>query len=226
MLRDGDSRKVTVAVAAMVAMLVAATVTVLTVSVRTLGADATPRPMAARYLSQPVVAGGDQAGAPHHQPQAAGQTPVRMGGWTPRIGRQIAERALRWLDWPYSFAGGSAHGPTYGVAVDEASRNDPHIRGFDCSGLVVYAIAPWRNVEHLASAQYVQTGTWHPALSTLLPGDLIFWSKNGTIADVGHVAIYIGDGKVVQAPNSGARITITPIGEITAGRIGTVRPLT
>lgn len=226
MLRDRDSRRITAAVVAMLALLVGATVTVLTVSIRTIGADAGPGPLTAQYLSRPVVAGVNASAAPNHRARAATQQPVRMGGWTPEIGRQIAERALRWLDWPYSFAGGNAHGPTYGVAVDEASRNDPHIRGFDCSGLVLYALAPWRQLTHLASAQYVQTGTWHPALNTLLPGDLVFWSRSGTIADVGHVAIYVGDGKVVQAPNSGARIVITPIDEVRAGKIGTVRPLT
>jgi cell wall-associated NlpC family hydrolase len=157
---------------------------------------------------------------------AAAAPPVRMGGWTPQIGVQIAQRAMHWLNWPYSFAGGNAAGPTYGVAVDQASRNDGRVLGFDCSGLVLYALAPWRSLDHLASAQYRETGTWHPALNSLMPGDLVFWSKDGSIDGVGHVAVYIGDGNVIQAPHSGARITITPLMQVESGAIGTVRPLT
>lgn len=148
------------------------------------------------------------------------------GGWTPEIGRSIAERALAWQSWPYSFGAGDASGPTYGHAVDEASRRDGQVKGFDCSGLVLYALAPWRRVDHLASAQYGQAGSFHPALDQLAPGDLIFWSSDGTVSGVGHVAVYIGNGMVVQAPQSGAYVTVTPLDRVEAGRIGVTRPLT
>lgn len=220
---DGSRRSLAIAVGATTVVLIAVVIAVLGISVHTLRAHSAPVPTS--YLMRPVVADG--AALPAAAPQRAeAAAPPRMGSWTPEIGRQIAERALHWLSWPYSFAGGNAHGPTYGVAVDKDSRNDPSVRGFDCSGLVLYALAPWRTVAHLASSQYVQAGTWHPTLSTLLPGDLVFWSDDGTVAGVEHVAIYVGDGKVVQAPRSGSRITITPIGQVRTGRIGTVRPLT
>ena len=206
-------------IAAIVALLLAGVFAVVVAFGSPTSSTALP-PIPERVLLQPVAAG--------HAPAAAQQAaaPARMGAWTPQIGREIAQRALRWLNWPYSFAGGNASGPTYGVAVDNDSRNDPNVRGFDCSGLVLYALAPWRRLTHLASAQYVESGTWHPSLESLQPGDLVFWSKDGTIGGVGHVAIYLGDGKVIQAPHSGARITITPVGEVEPGAIGTVRPLT
>jgi cell wall-associated NlpC family hydrolase len=178
-----------------------------------------------RLLSQPIVAGNNAAAPATRSVTDRVVVTERMGGWTPDIGRQIAERALHWYDWPYSFAAGNAQGPTYGTAVDAASRNDGHVLGFDCSGLVLYAMAPWRQLDHYAAAQYVESGTWHPSLDSLMPGDLVFWSKDGTIAGVGHVAIYIGGGEVVQAPHSGARITVTPLGDVEPGVIGTVRPL-
>jgi cell wall-associated NlpC family hydrolase len=158
--------------------------------------------------------------------QAAAELP-RMGNWTPERGREIAERALTWLNWPYAFAGGGPDGPSYGVAVDSDSRNDPSVRGFDCSGLVMYALAPFtRSLSHDAAAQYTEVGTWHPALDSLQIGDLIFWSKDGTIAGIGHVAIYIGNGNVIQAPRSGDRIRITPIFQVEPGDMGATRPLT
>lgn len=213
-------RAVRFGVAAAVALLLAGVFAVVVAFGAPTGSTAAP-PIPERVLLQPVAAGNAPAAA-----QQQAEAPARMGAWTPQIGREIAQRALRWLDWPYSFAGGNASGPTYGVAVDKDSRNDPHIRGFDCSGLVLYALAPWRELTHLASAQYVQSGNWHPSLESLQPGDLVFWSEDGTIAGVGHVAIYVGDGKVIQAPHSGARITITPLDEVEPGAIGTVRPLT
>lgn len=152
--------------------------------------------------------------------------PVRIGNWTPERGRVIAQRALAWVGWPYSFAAGNAAGPTFGVAVDEASRNDGSVRGFDCSGLVLFALAPWKRVDHFAASQYLQAGSMHPSLKSLLPGDLIFWSKDGTVGGVGHVAVYIGGGNVVQAPQSGQLVTVTRIDQVEPGTIGTTRPLT
>ncbi len=160
--------------------------------------------------------------------QAATAVKIRPvpGGWTPQIGVDIANRALKWLNTPYSWAAGNASGPTYGLAVDKDSRNDGHVVGFDCSGLVLYALAPWMNVAHSAAAQYVEAGTMHPTFNQLQPGDLLFWSENGTVNGVGHVAIYIGNGNVVQAPHSGDVVRVTPLSQVDAGTIGTTRPLT
>lgn len=148
------------------------------------------------------------------------------GVWTPAIGQAIADRALRWLGWPYTFDGGNAAGPTYGNAVDYDSRNDAHVYGFDCSGLSLYAVTPWLNLDHDAATQYSQAGSVHPAPAELQPGDLVFWSNNGTVTGIGHEAIYLGQGQVVQAPHSGAQIEITPLALVESGYFGATRPLT
>jgi cell wall-associated NlpC family hydrolase len=149
--------------------------------------------------------------------------PAPMGDWTAHRGVRIAERALRWRNWPYSFAAGSADGPSYGTPVDHDSRNDGNVYGFDCSGLTMYAVAPWRNLAHDAATQ---VGSYHPAIDSLQPGDLVFWSKDGTIGGIGHVAIYVGNGLVVQAPHSGDVIRLTPIYQVESGTMGATRPLT
>ena len=59
-------------------------------------------------------------------------------------------------------------------------------------------------MDHYAPNQYTQAGSFHPSTGQLMPGDLVFWSDNGTVGGIGHVAIYIGNGNVVQAPFSGA----------------------
>ncbi|MDT0263766.1 C40 family peptidase [Jatrophihabitans lederbergiae] len=148
------------------------------------------------------------------------------GAWTPSIGQAIADRALRWLGWPYTFDGGTAAGPTYGRAVDYDSRNDASVYGFDCSGLSLYALAPWLNLDHDAATQYSQAGSVHPTNAELQPGDLVFWSNDGTVTGIGHEAIYLGQGQVVQAPHSGAKIEITPLGQVESGYYGATRPLT
>jgi cell wall-associated NlpC family hydrolase len=69
---------------------------------------------------------------------------------------------------------------------------------FDCSGLVVYA---WRAVGvelvHYSRAQY--QATERISLKDARPGDLAFYFEKGAR----HVAIYIGDGKVVHASDYG-----------------------
>ena len=167
---------------------------------------------------------------PAPQAAAVAQTvptvPQRIGNWTPQRGVRIARRALRWLNVPYSFGAGGADGPSYGVPVDHDSRNDGHVYGFDCSGLTMYALAPWLRLDHDAAAQYSEVGSYHPAIDALQPGDLVFWSGDGTVEGIGHVAIYVGNGEVVQAPHSGDVIRVTPVYEVEAGTMGATRPLT
>ena len=57
-----------------------------------------------------------------------------------------------------------------------------------------------------------------------MPGDIIIMSVHGDITTVGHVAIYIGDGKMVHAQSSATGVCITPVSNynaryITARRI-------
>ena len=46
------------------------------------------------------------------------------------------------------------------------------------------------------------------------------------MAGIGHVALYIGGGNVIQAPYSGSYIQVTPLGQVEAGYFGATRPLT
>jgi cell wall-associated NlpC family hydrolase len=152
--------------------------------------------------------------------------PNPTGGWSPAVGQTAVNRAMAYLNWPYSFAAGNFNGPTYGVPVDYDSRNDARVYGFDCSGLTLYAWAPYIHMTHYAATQYWQAGSVHPNISSLMPGDLVFWSSDGSVSGIGHVAIYIGNGNVIQAPYSGAYLEITPIDQVENGYYGATRPLT
>ena len=79
-------------------------------------------------------------------------------------------------------------------------------RGFDCSGLVMYAFAQIGvSVPHSSYAQY---GMGTPvSMSQLQPGDLVFF------AGASHVGIYIGGGQFIHAPHTGDVVKISSLSE-------------
>lgn len=77
--------------------------------------------------------------------------------------------------------------------------------GADCSGFVMSIMKKYGvSLPHHSGSQ-AQYGTT-VSLSEALPGDLIFYAKNGTI---NHVAIYIGNGQVIHASNPRTGIKIS-----------------
>ncbi len=137
------------------------------------------------------------------------------GGWTAEKGQQVVAAAEQWLGTPYAWAGGTADGPSEGQSPDEG------ITGFDCSGLALYA---WAQVgvslDHYSGYQY--TSGSHPSIDAMMPGDLVFFSYDGTPASIHHVAIYIGNGQMIQAPQSGDVVKISPMRY--SGLVGATRP--
>ncbi|MBD1543610.1 C40 family peptidase, partial [Arthrobacter sp. IA7] len=80
--------------------------------------------------------------------------------------------------------------------------------GFDCSGLVQNAFAAiGKQLPRTAAEQFAQAPV-HVPLSQAQPGDLLVW---GSAPGFYHVAIYLGGGKVVQALNPSAGITVTEL---------------
>lgn len=79
--------------------------------------------------------------------------------------------------------------------------------GYDCSGLVTVAYrSQGIYLGHYTGTQY-NSGTRVP-FSQAIPGDLVFWSTGGTPY---HVAIYLGDGQIIEAANYGVPLRISPI---------------
>lgn len=114
----------------------------------------------------------------------------------------------------------SSVGGAVGVALNQIGK--PYAWGatgaasFDCSGLVTYA---YRSVgiTHLPRSSSAMYGaTTRISRADLRPGDLVFY-----YSPVSHVAIYIGNGQVVEAPNSGATVRVRALqGPITGyGRV-------
>nr|WP_295626300.1 NlpC/P60 family protein [uncultured Corynebacterium sp.] len=120
----------------------------------------------------------------------------------------VIARAMSQVGTPYAWGGGDANGPTKGIR--DGGNGDRHGDynkiGFDCSGLTLYAYAGVGvTLPHYTGYQY-QRGTQHPA-SEMERGDLIFYGPNGH----GHVAIYLGDGQMIEAPQSGSVVRITAV---------------
>lgn len=61
----------------------------------------------------------------------------------------------------------------------------------------------------MAAAQFAD-GTQVP-VAAAQPGDLIFWSSNGTPGGIYHVSIDLGNGMMVDAPHPGASVAVEPI---------------
>lgn len=111
----------------------------------------------------------------------------------------VIARAEAMIGTPYVWGGGDANGPTVGV-------NGGSMSGFDCSGLVLYAFAgAGISLPHYTGYQY-QRGT-PVAPSEAQRGDLLFWGPGGSQ----HVAIYLGDGMMIEAPQAGQNVQIAPV---------------
>ena len=78
--------------------------------------------------------------------------------------------------------------------------------GFDCSGLVYFVYS--RLGVHLPHSSYAQMDMGRSVgRGNLKPGDLVFFSG------ASHVGLYLGRGRFIHAPHSGARVTVASLGD-------------
>jgi len=81
---------------------------------------------------------------------------------------------------------------------------------FDCSGLVQWSLRQAGIVMPRVAVDQAQTGP-RIALSELEPGDLLFYHTDPTAPSyISHVAIYLGQGLMLQAPQPGEDVQIVP----------------
>ncbi|MCP9272708.1 NlpC/P60 family peptidoglycan endopeptidase RipA [Mycolicibacterium arenosum] len=140
--------------------------------------------------------------------QSIGILPTPSGltnGAIPRVyGRQATEyvinRGLAVRGTPYSWGGGNAAGASRGIDSGAGTV------GFDCSGLMLYMFAGVGiKLDHYSGSQY-KAGRQVPS-SQMRRGDMIFYGPNASQ----HVAMYLGDGQMLEAPYTGSVVKVSPV---------------
>ncbi|OZD13021.1 peptidase [Rhodococcus sp. 06-156-3C] len=152
-----------------------------------------------------------------------GAGPALMPGGP--FGSNVVAAAMAWLGTTYAWGGGNASGPTKGVSDGGGVADmigDFDKVGFDCSGLVLYAVAQASRgaivLPHEDSAQIADSrGRVVATAAELAPGDIIQPHS-------GHIFIWIGNNQVVEAPQSGDVVKVSdwtpPSSGLTARRFG------
>lgn len=103
--------------------------------------------------------------------------------------RQVVEYAMQFVGGRYVYGG-----------------SDPN-RGVDCSGFTRYVLSQSASI-NLPHSSRGQSSYGKPvSVDEMQPGDLLFYSGSGGI---NHVAMYIGDGKIVHASTEKTGIKTSP----------------
>jgi peptidoglycan DL-endopeptidase RipA len=163
----------------------------------------------AALVTRPVAA------PPRTPPPPSGNQDQAGAGDTSAAATAI-DAAMGHLGLRYAWGGGGTNGPGPGLDPDEG------VIGFDCSGLTQYAYAQAGiSIPRNSRAQYAALPK--VASNALQAGDLVFWADDPSDPDtIRHVAIYLGNGKVVQAPQSGDVVKVSTMWW--PDYVGAVRP--
>ncbi len=178
------------------------------------GGEATVSPVWAAVFKPWLLTANDIMTALQGTSCSAGT--VNLAGDTPTQQR-IINAAEAWLGTPYVYGGGTDSGPS-GSAT--APTSQVGTKGFDCSGLTMYVYWTVLHVQlpHNAAAQFhevVAAGGLITDPSKLVPGDLVFFVTDGSVANPGHVGIYLGHGEIVNAPSTGHDISNIALSQFT-----------
>jgi cell wall-associated NlpC family hydrolase len=132
---------------------------------------------------------------------------ARGGGRSGHGGiQEVIDRALSQVGVQYVWGGGTGRGPSTGIP--DAFGSPLNRIGFDCSGLMLYAYKAAGVALPRVSRNQFNAGRKVP-VSDLRAGDMVFF-KNGS-NPIHHVAMYIGNGKMVEAPYTGADVRVVPL---------------
>ena len=95
------------------------------------------------------------------------------------------------------------------LGLDYRQGGSSHATGFDCSGLVAHVYQEAWGVRLPRNALEQSRHGRPVALEQLEAGDLVFY--NTLNRPFSHVGIYVGDGRFVHAPKSGARVRVESV---------------
>lgn len=144
----------------------------------------------ARFATTSSTAASGASGEFATQLASAGTGPSGAGGVT---GQAIVDEAKEYLGLPYVWGGNSKE------------------KGVDCSGLVQQVYKSFGYDLPRVSADQARSGTAVRSLAEAQPGDLIAWDNSSRNNGADHIAIYIGDGKMIEAPRTGLDVRIIDV---------------
>lgn len=107
------------------------------------------------------------------------------GYYGPISGSALLAKAAQYVGVPYVYGGASPD-------------------GFDCSGLIFYALSELGYSSYRTAADQYSMGT-SVDRDSLRAGDLVFFADTYTCG-ISHVGIYAGGGEFLHAPNSGSSV--------------------
>jgi cell wall-associated NlpC family hydrolase len=154
---------------------------------------------------QQAAARPEPAPPPPAAPPSSGGDDTPAGPGSESAAQTAIDAAMQHLGLSYAWGGGGSNGPGWGWGIDQG------VWGFDCSGLTQYAYAQAGiDIPRNSRAQYAAL----PKVSSdsLRAGDLVFWATTPSNPQtIHHVAIYLGDGRIIEAPQSGDVVKISPM---------------
>ena len=170
---------------------------------------------AAAQPQESAPAPQEQSSQPSPSPQSSAQEPATTSQPEPEAAEE-EEAAPAPAPAPEPAPAPSHSGSAASTAINAAMGylGTPYVwagesaAGLDCSGLTMVSYAA-AGVEltHSSRVQYGE-GTQVP-LDAAQPGDLVFWSSDGSQSGIYHVAIYLGDDMMIEAPTFGMTVRVT-----------------
>lgn len=114
------------------------------------------------------------------------------------------------------------------VGVNYVWGGNSLARGVDCSGLVQQAFrAAGIAMPRVSNAQ-ANVGQQIGSINEAQPGDLLSWDNSSRNNGADHIAIYLGNGMMIEAPRRGAKVQVVPVssrGGVRVNRVlGVVAP--
>lgn len=107
----------------------------------------------------------------------------------------VVETAKKYLGYDYVYGG-----------------TDPET-GFDCSGFVYYVYKQFGYQFYPGALNQWEMISTPAPKGALLPGDLVFFSEDGTPDGMTHVGIYIGNGEMIHASTPSTGVILTDLSE-------------
>jgi cell wall-associated NlpC family hydrolase len=161
-----------------------------------------------------------------------GFDPAGGGTGNPILGSDVLSQAPEVQDVPSldtRAVGGGTTGPTQTGSVSSTRQGvvdfakqflgDPYVwggtkpGGFDCSGILQYVLSKKGGIQlpriSAAQANFGQRVNY----DGLQAGDLVAWDNSSRNNGADHIALYIGNGYILEAPHAGAVVRIRYIGK-------------